>query len=162
MAGCNRASERRMDCPPTDRGIRMATGAAIHHSRSGLRLWRCLPPPASSDGHTRSTDRTTITMAEWMCREADRTVLKTLIEKGSFISQRMRMSRLPRITESMRHEEAGQCFANETAISNENKRCQSCAESSGLSGFPSDRGSLITVWLEVPVACTRLEHRAIE
>jgi hypothetical protein len=26
----------------------------------------------SSDGHTRSTDRTTITMAEWMCREADR------------------------------------------------------------------------------------------
>jgi hypothetical protein len=63
---------RRMDCPATDRGIRVATGAAIHHSRSGLHLWRCLPPPASSDGHTRSTDRTTITMAEWMCREADR------------------------------------------------------------------------------------------
>src|SRR5438034_10909774 len=53
--------------------------------------------------------------------------------------------------ESMRREEAGQCFANETAISNENKRCQSRAESSGLSGFPGDRGSLITVWLEVRV-----------
>jgi hypothetical protein len=54
---------------------------------------------------------------------------------------------LHRITESTRREKAGQCFANETAILNENKRCQSRAESSGLSGFPGDRGSLITVWL---------------
>jgi hypothetical protein len=44
-------------------------------------------------------------------------------------------------------QELGQCFANEIAISNENKRSQSRAESSGLSGFPGDRGSLITVWL---------------
>lgn len=49
------------------------------------------------------------------------------------------------------HVGPGQCFANETAISNENKRCQSHAESSGLSGFPGDRGSLITVWLEVRI-----------
>jgi hypothetical protein len=53
-------------------GLVIRRTRAIHHSRSGLRLWPCLPPPASSDGHTRSTDRTTITMAEWMCREADR------------------------------------------------------------------------------------------
>jgi hypothetical protein len=33
---------------------------------------RCLCPTTSSDGHTRSTDRTTLTMAEWMCGEADR------------------------------------------------------------------------------------------
>src|SRR6266487_3166663 len=48
---------------------------------------------------------------------------------------------------STRRQEPGQCFANETAISNENKRYQSRAEPSGLSGFPGDRGSLITVRL---------------
>src|SRR5262245_6198796 len=50
MAGCNRASERRMACWATDRGIWVATGAAVHHSRPGLRLWRCICPPASSHG----------------------------------------------------------------------------------------------------------------
>src|SRR5207247_1666452 len=72
VAGCNRASERRMDYPATDRGMRVATGAPIYHSRPGSRLRRCLCPTTSSDGHTRSTDRTTLTMAEWMCGEADR------------------------------------------------------------------------------------------
>ena len=33
---------------------------------------RVLSPTTSSDGHTRSTDCTTLTMAEWMCGEADR------------------------------------------------------------------------------------------
>src|SRR5262245_64616248 len=58
-----------MDCPATDRGIRMATGAAIYHSRPGSRLWRGLCSPASSDGHTRSADRTTVTVVERMCAE---------------------------------------------------------------------------------------------
>jgi hypothetical protein len=53
-------------------GMRVATGAPIYHSRPGSRLRRCLCPTASSDGHTRSTDRTTLTMAEWICGEADR------------------------------------------------------------------------------------------
>ena len=43
-----------------------------YHSRSGLRLWRCLPPPASSHGYTRLADHTTVTVAERMCGEADR------------------------------------------------------------------------------------------
>ncbi len=93
VAGCNRASERRMACPAADRGIRVATGAAIYHSRSGSRLWRCLCPPASSDGHTRSTDRTTITMAEWMCREADRIdppglalIMSSCLASGIFVT----------------------------------------------------------------------------
>src|SRR5262245_56475437 len=72
VAGCNRASERRMDCPAIDRGMRVATGTPIYHSRPGSRLRRCLCPTASSDGHTRSTNRTTLTMAEWICGEADR------------------------------------------------------------------------------------------
>jgi hypothetical protein len=71
-SGCNRASERRMDCPAIDRGMRVATGAPTYHSRPGSRLLRCLCPTASSDGHTRSTDRTILTVAEWMCGEADR------------------------------------------------------------------------------------------
>jgi hypothetical protein len=37
VAGCDRASERRMDCRSTDRGIRVAIGAAIYYSRPGLR-----------------------------------------------------------------------------------------------------------------------------
>src|SRR5262245_1866333 len=44
-----------MDCPPTDRDRRLATGAAQYHSRSWLRLWLFLPPAASSDGCTGST-----------------------------------------------------------------------------------------------------------
>jgi len=52
--------------------MRVATGAAIYYSRPGLRLWQCLPPPASSDGHTGSADRTTIALAERMCGEAHR------------------------------------------------------------------------------------------
>ena len=46
--------------------------APRYHSRSGSHLWRCLYPPGSSDGHTRSADCTTLTVAEWMCGEVDR------------------------------------------------------------------------------------------
>src|SRR5262245_44974125 len=45
-----------MACLATDGGLRVATGAAIYHSRSGSHLWWCLSPPDSSDGHTRSAD----------------------------------------------------------------------------------------------------------
>jgi hypothetical protein len=54
------------------RGIRLATGAAIYRSRSGLCLWRCLYPSHSRDGHSGPTDRTTIAMAERTCGEAHR------------------------------------------------------------------------------------------
>ena len=37
MAGCNCASERGIDCPATDRGMWVATAAAIHYSRPGSR-----------------------------------------------------------------------------------------------------------------------------
>jgi hypothetical protein len=36
----------------TDRGMWVATAAAIHYSRPGSRLWQCLSSPASSNGHT--------------------------------------------------------------------------------------------------------------
>src|SRR3974390_4384 len=43
----------------------------------------------------------------------------------------------------------GQCFASEIYESNANKRDQSSSDSSGFTGFSRERGSLITVWLEV-------------
>jgi hypothetical protein len=64
IGAAQKGAGSKLDCPAIDRGIRVAAGAAIYHSRPGLRLWRRLPPSASSDGHTRSTDRTTLTMAE--------------------------------------------------------------------------------------------------
>jgi hypothetical protein len=45
----------------------------------------------------------------------------------------------------------GQCFANEWSEPNANKRRQFVSESSGFTGDLSERGSLITVWLEVRV-----------
>ena len=63
MAGRDRASERPMDCAPTFRGLRLATGAAIYRLRSGLCLWRCLYPSRSRNGHSGPADRTTIAMA---------------------------------------------------------------------------------------------------
>ena len=56
-----------MGCASTLRGIRLATGAAIYRSRSGLCLWRCLYPSRSRDGHSGPADRTTIAMAERTC-----------------------------------------------------------------------------------------------
>src|SRR5262245_2796874 len=56
MAGCDRTPERPLDCPSTDRSLRLATDATIYRSRSRLRLWRCRHPAASSNGDTGSAD----------------------------------------------------------------------------------------------------------
>ena len=72
VAGRDRASERPMDCASTLRGLRLATGAAIYRSRSGLCLWRCLYPSRSRDEHSGPADGTTIAMAERTCGEAHR------------------------------------------------------------------------------------------
>src|SRR5262249_48460453 len=40
VPGCDRTPERPLDCPSTDRSLRLATDATIYRSRSGLRLWR--------------------------------------------------------------------------------------------------------------------------
>jgi hypothetical protein len=69
-----------MDCASTLRGIRLATGAAIYRSRSGLCLWRCLYPSRSRDGHSGPADRTTIAMAERTCGEAHRFDLAAIVE----------------------------------------------------------------------------------
>jgi hypothetical protein len=60
-----------MDCPVTDRGIRVATGASIYRSRLGLRLWRCLCLPSSSDGHT---DRPIAPRSPWQNGCAERLI----------------------------------------------------------------------------------------
>ena len=72
VAGCDRSPERPLDCPSTDRSLRLATDATIYRSRSGLCLWRCLYPSRSRDGHSGPADRTTIAMAERTCGEAHR------------------------------------------------------------------------------------------
>src|SRR5262245_63509515 len=50
VAGCDRTPERPLDCPSTDRSLRLATDATIYRSRSGLRLWRCLSSGVLCDG----------------------------------------------------------------------------------------------------------------
>src|SRR5256712_11513257 len=72
VAGCDRTPERPLDCPSTDRGLRLATAATVHRSRSGLRVWRCRHPAGSRNGHTGSADLATIAMAERIFREAHR------------------------------------------------------------------------------------------
>jgi hypothetical protein len=72
MAGCDRTPERPLDCPSTDRSLRLATDATVYRSRSRLRLWRCRHPAASSNGDTGSADLATVTMAKRVFGEADR------------------------------------------------------------------------------------------
>jgi hypothetical protein len=72
VAGCDRTPERPLDCPSTDRSLWLATGATIYRSRSGLRLWRCRRPAASSNGDTGSADLATVAMAKRIFGEADR------------------------------------------------------------------------------------------
>jgi hypothetical protein len=72
VAGCDRTPERPLDCPSTDRSLRLATDATIHRSRSGLRLWRCRHPAASSNGYTGSADLATVAMAKRLFGEAHR------------------------------------------------------------------------------------------
>src|SRR5207253_8814817 len=72
VAGCDRTLERPLDCPPTNRSLRLATSATIYRSRSGLRLWRCRPPEASSNGDTGSADLAPGAVAKRIFREAHR------------------------------------------------------------------------------------------
>jgi hypothetical protein len=72
VAGCDRTPERPLDCPSTDRSLRLATDATIYRSRSGLRLWQCRHPAASSNGYTGSADLATVAMAKWIFGEANR------------------------------------------------------------------------------------------
>src|SRR5215813_12297114 len=72
VAGCDRTSERSLDCPSADRSLRLATRTALYRSRSGLRLWRGRHPTASSNGYTGSADLTAVTMAKRAFGEADR------------------------------------------------------------------------------------------
>ena len=66
MAWGNHASKRRMDKSPTDGGLWLGAGATLSRSRSGQRLWRCLHPAPSGDGHSGSANRAAIAMAEWL------------------------------------------------------------------------------------------------
>ena len=63
---------RPLDCPSTDRSLRLATDATIYRSRPGLRLWRCRHQAASSNGYTGSADLTTVAMPKWILGEAHR------------------------------------------------------------------------------------------
>src|SRR6266566_5658168 len=72
VAGCDRTPERPLDCPPTDRSLRLASDATVHRSQSGLRVWRCRHREASRNGHTGSADCTALAMAKWIFGEAHR------------------------------------------------------------------------------------------
>src|SRR5260370_29772793 len=68
VAGCDRTPERPLDCPPTNRSLRLATDATIYRSRSGLRVWRRRHRAASRNGHTGSADLTTVALANPVLR----------------------------------------------------------------------------------------------
>jgi hypothetical protein len=72
MAGRDPASECRMDCPSTDRGLWLERTATLHYSRSRRRLWRCIHPARCSHGHTGSTDLGSVAMAKRMRGTAHR------------------------------------------------------------------------------------------
>src|SRR5437667_12387774 len=72
VAGCDRTPERPLDCPPTNRSLRLASDATVHRSRSGLRVWRCPHRAASRNGHTGSADLATVAMAKRVLGAAHR------------------------------------------------------------------------------------------
>ena len=57
IAGCHRASNRRMAGPSGHRGLRMGEYATLHSSRRGRHLWRRVGPASSRHGHPGSADR---------------------------------------------------------------------------------------------------------
>ena len=71
VAGCDRTPERPLDCPSTDRSLRLATDATIYRSRSGLRVWRCrhraAPPAGRKENPTNSPGRS-IPISGWYSR----------------------------------------------------------------------------------------------
>src|SRR5258708_6898971 len=72
VAGWDRTPDRPLDCPSTDRSLRLATGAPLYRSRAGLRLCPCRHPPASSNGYTGSANLATVAMAKRVFGEAHR------------------------------------------------------------------------------------------
>src|SRR5262245_735660 len=72
VSGCDRTPERPLDCPSTDRSLRLATDATIYRSRSRLRLWQGCHPTASSNGYTGSADLATVALAKRILGEAHR------------------------------------------------------------------------------------------
>src|SRR6478736_814237 len=72
VARCDRAPERPLDCPSTNRSLRLATDATIYRSRSRLRLWQGCHPTASSNGYTGSADLATVALAKRILGEAHR------------------------------------------------------------------------------------------
>src|SRR5215475_7052878 len=72
VVGCDRTPERPLDCPSTDRSLRLATDATIYRSRSGLRLWQVCHATASSNGYTGSTNFAAGAVAKRICGETHR------------------------------------------------------------------------------------------
>jgi len=63
---------RGVDLAPDHRGVPVGPCAAISHSGSGHRVWSGLLAADPSDGYSGPSDRTPITMAKCLCREAHR------------------------------------------------------------------------------------------
>jgi hypothetical protein len=68
----DREPDRGVALAPDHRGLPMGPRASIPRSGSGQPVWASLRATTARHGHPRSTDCTTITMANWVCREAHR------------------------------------------------------------------------------------------
>src|SRR5665213_3086656 len=61
-----------MDRAPTDRGVPLERGAAPPHPRPGSDLRHHRHTPIARHGHPGQADCAGFTLAEWLCRTADR------------------------------------------------------------------------------------------
>jgi predicted small integral membrane protein DUF2165 len=72
VAGCDRTPERPLDCPSTDRSLRLAADATIYRSRRDCAYGDVIIQRLRAKGYTGSADLTTVAMAKRKLGEADR------------------------------------------------------------------------------------------
>jgi len=72
LGRCHGESNGRVDCASNNRSVSLGRCTAISHSRSGSDLRHLRHAPPTGHGHTRQAYGASLTMAEWLCRTADR------------------------------------------------------------------------------------------
>ena len=64
--------DSRVGCTPNHRGISLGWGSALYDPGPRSDLWRHRHAPISRHGHPGQANRTSLALAEWLCRTADR------------------------------------------------------------------------------------------
>src|SRR4030088_1306191 len=61
-----------MGCTSDNRGVSPGRGSALYEPRSGSNLRHCRHAPIACHGHQGQAHCTSLALAEWLCRTADR------------------------------------------------------------------------------------------